>query len=152
MTGHLKPREELSRAVGLRLSLDQPLFLTFGQATGRIGDAHEANVYIFFAWAISACPSHRDAAANADAGRARRWCSLASGRNLLQSARGRRRTDYRRGNPDFTAGARLSANAWNLYTGAGCRLANNHQATKKRGAVIFIQLWHVGRISHSSLQ
>ena len=25
-------------------------------------------------------------------------------------------------------------------------------ATKKRGAVIFLQLWHVGRISHSSLQ
>ena len=26
------------------------------------------------------------------------------------------------------------------------------EATKKRGAVIFLQLWHVGRISHSSLQ
>src|SRR5262252_5012068 len=26
------------------------------------------------------------------------------------------------------------------------------KATKKRGAVIFLQLWHVGRISHSSLQ
>src|SRR6516162_7033761 len=71
--------------------------------------------------------SHRDAAANADASRARRWCSLASGRNLLQSARDRRRPDHRRGNPDFTAGPRLSANGWNLYTGAGCRLANNHR-------------------------
>src|SRR5262252_529942 len=129
MTGHLTRRgdKEFSRAVGLSLPLDQPLFLTFGHATGRIGDAHEANVYTFFAWAISACPSHRDAAANADAGRARRWCSCASGRNLLQSARDRRRPDYRRGNPDFTAGARLSANAWNLYTGAGSRLANNHR-------------------------
>src|SRR5262249_59249589 len=26
------------------------------------------------------------------------------------------------------------------------------EATTKRGAIIFLQLWHVGRISHSSLQ
>src|ERR1700758_3942706 len=128
MTGHLTTGKELSRAVGLRLPLDQPFFLTFGQETGRIGDAHEANVYTFFAWTISACPSHRDAAANADAGRARRWCSFASGRNLLQSACDRRRLDYRRGNPDFTAGPRLSGNASNLYSGAGRRLPINHRA------------------------
>src|ERR1700758_882647 len=127
MTGHLTTGKELSRAVGLRLPLDQPFFLTFGQETGRIGDAHEANVYTFFAWTISACPSHRDAAANADARRIRRWRSFASGCNLLRSARDRWRPDYRRGNPDFTAGARLSANAWNLYTGAGCRLAKRHR-------------------------
>src|ERR1700757_1310347 len=98
MTGHLttdakKPSRVLT-----------PLFLSFGQATGRIGDAHEANVYTFFAWTISACPSHRDAAANGEESRGRRQCSFAASRNLLQSARDGRRPDYRRGNPDFTAG------------------------------------------------
>src|ERR1700757_1730967 len=121
MTGHLTT-DAKKRSTALT-----PSFLSFGQATGRIGDAHEANVYTFFAWAISACPSYRDAAANADAGRGGRWRSFASGRNLLQSARDRRRPYYCRGNPDFTAGARLSGNAWNLYTGAGCRLANRHR-------------------------
>src|ERR1700751_5279505 len=121
MTGHLTT-DAKKRSTALTL-----LFLSFGQATGRIGDAHEANVYTFFAWTISACPSHRDAAANADAGRGHRQCYSATSRTLLQSARDRRRPDYRRGNPDFTAGARLSANAWNLFSGAGCRLAKRHR-------------------------
>ena len=66
---------------------------------------------------------------------------------LLRAAR-LRRPDHRRGDLGRAAGRRLSAHAGRLVRRAGRRLAQDRRAAcTRRAARMFLQLWHVGRIS-----
>ena len=78
-------------------------------------------------------------------------CAEFAGSEILRAACSRRAHHFR-GDPGRPRRTGLRGDAGHPFAGADRRLAGGDRSGAREGGRIFLQLWHVGRVSHASLQ